>query len=423
MRQSGFRPLELCLWVLFCLCVVQHVSVIADNSTPPAMTVKLVFIHHSTGGNWLADPNDYQPSGGLGKALRDNNYYVSATNYGWGLNSIGDRTDIPNWPEWFTGPNRSSYLQQLFLETGQNVGGFGAWSRLAVNPGGDNEIVMFKSCYPNSDMYGEATDQAYAAPNDWELSVANAKAVYNKILTYFATRQDKLFIVITAPPLASGEYGSGSQTAAKRAANARAFNNWLVKEWLKTYSYRNVAVFDYYNVLTSNGGNVNRNDAGAETGNHHRWWNGAVQHVQAVNNNYSSYPSGDSHPSSAGHQKATQEFVPLLNVFYHRWKTPTAVSEQQAPLRDAALTQAYPNPFNSSVLILCRMPVGSADRVTIYNIRGEQIAQLSRRARGTDFAFRWDGTDQHGRSVPAGLYLYRVEATGQVHTGKMVLQR
>jgi hypothetical protein len=409
--------------VLFSCIVCTVLSLQADDITPPARTVKLIFIHHSTGGNWLADPNTDQPSGGLGRALRDNNYYVSATNYGWGLESIGDRTDIPNWPEWFTGPRRNDFMLQLYRESNQNVGDFGAWSRLAVNPGGENEVIMFKSCFPNSDMYGEAADQAYAEPNDWELSVANAKAVYAKILTYFAARQDKLFIVITAPPLASADYSSGDQTPAKRAANARAFNNWLVKDWLKSYVYRNVAVFDYYNVLTSNGGNVNRNDAGAETGNHHRWWNGAVQHVQAVNNNFSSYPSGDSHPSSAGHQKATQEFVPLLNVFYHRWKTPTAVTEQNAPVRDATLIQAYPNPFNSSVLISFRMPVGTADRITIYNVCGEQILQMLLSARGTDFTFRWDGMDQHGRCVPAGLYLYRLEGGGQFHMGKMVLQR
>ncbi len=68
----------------------------ADDPSPPASPVRLIFIHHSTGGNWLADPNDDQPYGGLGRALMDNNYYVSATNYGWGPDGIGDRTDIPN---------------------------------------------------------------------------------------------------------------------------------------------------------------------------------------------------------------------------------------------------------------------------------------------------------------------------------------
>ena len=37
----------------------------ADNPAPPASPVKLIFIHHSTGENWLADDN-----GGLGKPDR-----------------------------------------------------------------------------------------------------------------------------------------------------------------------------------------------------------------------------------------------------------------------------------------------------------------------------------------------------------------
>ena len=49
----------------------------ALNPAPPSHTIKLVFIHHSTGENWLRD--DY---GGLGQALSANNYYVSDTNYG-----------------------------------------------------------------------------------------------------------------------------------------------------------------------------------------------------------------------------------------------------------------------------------------------------------------------------------------------------
>jgi hypothetical protein len=288
----------------------------ADNPDPPASPVKLIFIHHSTGGNWLADDN-----GGLGIALMNNNYFVSATNYGWGPDSVGDRTDIPNWPEWFTGSNSNAILTALYNESGQNVGGFGDWSRLATDPGGENEVILFKSCFPNSDLWGNPTDPPDPTPGG-DYTVANAKAVYINILTYFATRQDKLFVVITAPPLLQ------SETAPERAANARAFNNWLVNDWLTGYAYKNVAVFDYYNVLTSNGSatrvddpgtNEEPNDAGWADGNHHRWRNGAVEHMQTVNNNFSAYPSGDSHPTAAGHQKATAEFVQLLNVFYNRW--------------------------------------------------------------------------------------------------------
>jgi len=100
-------------------------------------------------------------------------------------------------------------------------------------------------------------------------TVSNAKGIYIDLLTYFSKHQDKLFVAITAPPLIDGTYG----------AHARAFNNWLVNDWLAGYPYANVAVFDFYTVLTSNGGNANKNDLGAAAGNHHRLYNGAIQHL------------------------------------------------------------------------------------------------------------------------------------------------
>lgn len=283
-----------------------------DSADPPAAPVKLIFIHHSTGGNWLADPNDGQLYGSLGKALMDNNYFVSATNYGWGPDGIGDRTDIPNWLEWFVGRNRDVYLDALYNESGQNAGSFGDWSRLPNDPGGENVIVMFKSCFPNSNLEGKLDDPPLAEANEWEYSVANAKAVYNALLTYFETRQDKLFVAITAPPLMR------SETSRQNAANTRAFNTWLVKDWLADYPHANVAVFDYYNVLT-------------DPDNHHRWNGREIEHVATNGDNFLFYPSGDSHPNTDGHTKAAAEFVPLLNVFYNRWQA--AGREEHAPAR------------------------------------------------------------------------------------------
>ncbi len=300
----------------------------ADNPSPPASPVKLIFIHHSCGENWLADGD-----GGLGIALRNNNYFVSDTNYGWGPDSIGDNTDIGHWWDWFRGTSSATYLSALYTEYGQH-----SWySRPATDPGGENEIIMFKSCYPNSYLGGNPGDPPTTGSNPLRgqeagsehHTVANAKGIYKDILEYFQTRQDKLFVAVTAPAQAANE------TDASHAANARAFNNWLVNDWLDGYPYDNVAVFDFYNVLTSNGGNANTNDLGSATGNHHRWWNGAVQHMKGVNNNYSAYPVGDSHPTAAGNQKASGEFVPLLNVYYHRWKgaggTPTSTATGAPP--------------------------------------------------------------------------------------------
>ncbi len=281
------------------------------DPSPPAQPVKLIFIHHSTGEAWLSDG-----SGQLGLALRNNNYFVSDTNYGWGPadpaqgGTIGDHTDIPHWYSWFTGPSRETYMAALYAESGQHS----SYTRLPTDPGGPNTIVMFKSCFPNSDLSGNPTDPpALSANNNSSLTVANAKRIYLDLLPYFASRQDKLFIVIAAPPLRQVD------TSGAAAGNARAFNNWLVNDWLTGYSYRNVAVFDFFTVLTSNGGDASANDLGWTGGNHHRYSAGSIQHVTDQATNYLAYPTADSHPSQAGNLKATGEFVSLLNVFYHRF--------------------------------------------------------------------------------------------------------
>jgi hypothetical protein len=257
----------------------------ADDAAPPDKTVKLVFIHHSCGENWLVDGN-----GNLGRTLDQNNYFVSDTNYGWGPHSIGDSTDITDWPRWFTGSESKAYLRALYLESGQHS----SFTRRKKDPGGENRIVMFKSCFPNSNLHGRPNDPPQRGEG---LSVSNAKAIYNDLLTYFATRPDKLFIAITAPPVQDRTF----------SANARAFNRWLVNDWLKDYPGDNVAVFDFYNVLTG-------------PGNHHRFRNGRIEHAVADGRNTLYYPSdGDDHPSHRGNRKATDEIVPLINVYYHRW--------------------------------------------------------------------------------------------------------
>jgi hypothetical protein len=294
------------------------------NSQPPATPVRLVFMHHSVGEAWLADD-----IGNLLQALNANRYYVTDSNYGWGPESpelgeyIGDHTDTGNWYNWFLGSRRDTYLEALYNNLILSVG-----ANTIANPGGPNTVVMFKSCYPNGQgIQGNPDDpprvSSPADPNPiWgesaggeHYTVSNIKGLYRDLLAYFATRQDKLFILIATPP---SYYESLS---APEAANARAIHTWLTHHWLDAYSYNNVAVFDYFNVLTSNGGDPDTNDLGAATGNHHRLRGGQVEEVIGRNDDFSAYPSGgDSHPTAAGHQKATGEFVPLLNIAYHAWQ-------------------------------------------------------------------------------------------------------
>lgn len=214
-------------------------------------------------------------------------------------------------------------MHALYNKFGQHS----SYTRLSSDPDPSNEntIIMFKSCFLNSAISGNPSDAAKTGSNPLRgqgagstMTVANVKGIYNDILTYFAAHQDKLFVLIVTPPLAE------SATDVTQAANARAVANWLVNKWLENYPYKNVALFDFYNVLTSNGGSSDTNDLGQSRGNHHRWWNGHIQHSQTASSNFLAYPTGDSHPSSAGNRKATGEFVPLLDYYYQRWAGSTS---------------------------------------------------------------------------------------------------
>ena len=304
----------------------QNLMALNDNPSQPQKPVKLIFIHHSCGENWLADNH-----GGLGKTLSNNNYFVSDTNYGWGPESIGDRTDITDWPEWFTGPRSSSYLAALYKESGKHS----PYSRTISDPGGENQIIMFKSCFPNSNLEGRPTDPPARGDG---LTVSNVKAIYNELLKYFSTRPDKLFIAITAPPVQDGTY----------AANARAFTTWLVKDWLAGYRGNNVAVFDFYNVLTS-------------PENHHQFDSGKITYMNNKGKNTLYYPTnGDDHPSPAGNKKATKEFVPLLNVFYHRWQADKPAAAQPVPAPNVA---PVPEPPKEKVTKETLPPPSSSHRI------------------------------------------------------------
>jgi len=274
------------------------------NPEPPYTPVKLIFIHHSTGENWLSDGN-----GDLGVTLSENNYFVSDTNYGWGPNSIGDATDYYNWYDWFVGPDSSLYLEALYAESGQNS----PYSRTVSDPGGENRIIIFKSCFPNSDLGGSAND--HPSDGEWN-TVGHAKYVYNQLLDYFVTRPDKLFIALTPPPLLDS----------KHAENAREFSRWMVEDWLVEYNYsgNNVAVWDFHNVLT-------------HTDNHHRFLNGVIDYTISNGNGTLQYDSdGDEHPNDVGNRKSTAEFLPMLNVFFNRWaasapSSPPTSSENVPP--------------------------------------------------------------------------------------------
>jgi hypothetical protein len=267
-NRAGYVLLALLL--IFVVMVVP-VSVAANSASegvgavPETIsTANLVFIHHSCGTNWL--------NGGLlSQTLNDNGYQVADISYGW--REYGDCTDTVDWPMWFTDTVMPLVYREKTAMTAPNAVPWAA---------GENSIVMFKSCYPNSDVGDSMEDEM---------------AIYESLLPYFSAHPDKLFILVTPPPMIS----------ISNPAVTRALCDWLCDReggWLSALTTENVYVFDFYNVLT-------HPDA------HHRFVNGQEEHTNVDGADTLYYDSnGDDHPNDDGNRKATQEFIGLLNYWY-----------------------------------------------------------------------------------------------------------
>ncbi len=88
------------------------------------------------------------------------------------------------------------------------------------------------------------------------------------------------------------------------------------------------------------------------------------------------------------------------------------------------LKQNYPNPFNPSTTINFRLPSDERVVLKVYNSRGQLVKSLIDRnyASGTH-SVSWDGTNDRGRSVASGVYIYRIKAGKYTKSVKMNLVR
>ena len=76
-----------------------------------------------------------------------------------------------------------------------------------------------------------------------------------------------------------------------------------------------------------------------------------------------------------------------------------------------ALHNNVPNPFNPTTTIKFDLPENSVCQLSIYNISGRQIKTLvSSEVEAGYHRAVWDGTDNSGREVPAGVYFYTISA-------------
>ena len=81
-----------------------------------------------------------------------------------------------------------------------------------------------------------------------------------------------------------------------------------------------------------------------------------------------------------------------------------------------------PNPFNATTEIRYALPIDCEVKLTIYDIAGRKVRELvdNHQNAGCKSAI-WDGRDSYGNSVASGVYIYRLDAAGEVFTKRMLM--
>ena len=84
------------------------------------------------------------------------------------------------------------------------------------------------------------------------------------------------------------------------------------------------------------------------------------------------------------------------------------------------LGNAYPNPFNPAIVIPLDLVLDQKQvHLALYDVLGRRVHQVWQGPLGAgEHRFVWDGRDEAGKAVAAGVYIYRVEIDGRVEAKK-----
>jgi hypothetical protein len=190
----------------------------------PKGFANLFFLHHSVGDGLITQGRmrtriaEYNASHSTSFAFWDHGYN------GDGLrNPVGTATGTN-----YDIPDDNTDPENLFLLWTSSEARYATCRDRILNA---HQVIAFKSCFPNSAIEDASVLQQY---KDWYLAMR----------TIFDRRPDRLFIVMSTPPL------HRRATNATQARHARSFASWLCgSEYLSGHA--NVACFDLFDRLAA----------------------------------------------------------------------------------------------------------------------------------------------------------------------------
>ena len=116
---------------------------------------------------------------------------------------------------------------------------------------------------------------------------------------------------------------------------------------------------------------------------------------------------------------ATLEAVSGFDLFVAKYDAATITAKEtveEVP-NDVVLKPNYPNPFNLVTTIEYVLPTAARVTLKVYDVLGREVATL---VDGLQGAGRQEAVFE-GTHLPSGTYLYRLQTSGQVRTGALLL--
>lgn len=194
----------------------------------------VLFIHRSVGRNLLADGGVY--------GLVDVRGAFSLSDYDQNTDTLHPSASMPHklGLKFPSGDTKPADYAAIFSATTNPA--YAPVVDLAMT----YDVLVIKSCYPNSQLADDAALQA-------------AKTAYQTIAGFFALHPEKHLVIMTTPPLRH------NRTDPAAAARARALATWLAT----TPHGSNVSVFNFFDLLANP---ENAKDANTLYGKYCRWW-------------------------------------------------------------------------------------------------------------------------------------------------------
>lgn len=337
-----------------------------------------IFLHHSTGGCI------WGPNGSATSVPQQ----MTAYNAGHGYHG---EDSIRMTETWFPGSvdNEWSTWHTVFeADSPENVSGYFA----------GNRIIMVKSCFPSSEIYGIGQPSDTASPAD--KTISNYKWHWRHIVSVMNGHRGNFFVIWTNAPL---ERNSTDSNAARLSD---VFCRWA-KDTLAAGLDPvcgpfppNVHVFDFFHALANGAGFL---PDGYRSG------------------------AGDSHPNAAATALVAPQLITEIfdaAIAYEAVYNGVAGGRPMPDGNGHLALESSPNPFSADIVVSYQIPAAGSMTIAVYDVTGRAVRTLFAGSKPAGrHAVRWDGRDGAGRSVAAGTYVLRLQAGAQTLTRKLTIVR